>query len=148
MRVGQVLETCLYAEDLEAAERFYREVLGLEVIGRMAGRHVFFRCGDAVFLVFNPDRTVNSDSGTPTHGAAGQGHVAFAVEEGELDAWRRRLRESGVAVEKEIAWEDGGYSIYFRDPAGNSVEVATPELWRNACRSPEPGACQQVDWRD
>src|SRR5438105_1039171 len=52
-----ILETCVYARDLEAAERFYTTVLGLEVIARMPGRHVFFRCGRGVFLVFNPDKT-------------------------------------------------------------------------------------------
>ena len=49
MSITAVLETCLYASDLEAAERFYGGVLGLAVFGREAGRHVFFRCGDAVF---------------------------------------------------------------------------------------------------
>ncbi|MEJ2147783.1 MAG: VOC family protein, partial [Acidobacteriota bacterium] len=53
----QVLETCLYARDLEAAEQFYAGVLGLQPFSRNPGRHVFFRCGDAVFLVFNPEVT-------------------------------------------------------------------------------------------
>jgi len=37
-------------------------------------------------------------------------------------------------VEKEINWEDGGTSIYFRDPAGNSVELAPATLWNNLGR--------------
>jgi catechol 2,3-dioxygenase-like lactoylglutathione lyase family enzyme len=129
-----VLETCLYAADLSAAERFYVEVIGLEVFARQEGRHVFFRCGAGMFLVFNPDATAAEAAevaGTrlPLHGARGAGHMAFAVREADLPAWRQRLQRAGVAVERELAWPQGGHSIYFRDSAGNSVELATPQLW-------------------
>jgi len=133
VRVRGVLETCLYAGDLEGAERFYAGVLGLEAFQRAAGRHVFFRCGEsAVFLVFNPAKTREPDLrlGVPAHGAEGAGHAAFAVRAGELDAWRARLRGLGVEIEKEIEWPGGGRSLYFRDPAGNSVELASPRIWR------------------
>ncbi len=134
-----VLETALYAPDLGAAERFYAGVLGLPVIGREEGRHVFFRCGAGVFLVFDPE-TTSAPSRTavpfPLHGARGPGHMAFAVREAELPGWRDRLAAAGVPIEQEIAWPGGGHSIYFRDPAGNSIELATPALWR----LPEPPA--------
>ncbi len=129
-----VLETCLYARDLDAAERFYTAVLGLAVIARQPGRHVFFRCGRGVFLVFNPEQTEAESSlvggvPVPRHGARGPGHMAFAIPEAEVEAWRARLAASGVAVEAEIRWPGGGHSLYLRDPAGNSVELATPRLW-------------------
>ncbi|MDQ3546548.1 MAG: glyoxalase/bleomycin resistance/extradiol dioxygenase family protein, partial [Verrucomicrobiota bacterium] len=44
--------------------------------------------------------------------------------------WRERLQEAGVAIESEVEWPEGGRSLYFRDPAGNSVELAPPTLWR------------------
>ena len=129
MRAREILETCLYAPDLDAAERFYAEVLGLEAFARVEGRHVFFRCGGRVFLVFNPERT--RDSGVlPGHGAEGPGHVAFAMADAEVDAWRAHLQARGVAVETEYTWPGGGRSLYFRDPAGNSVELGTPAIWR------------------
>ncbi len=34
MRPSRIFETVLYAEDLAAAEQFYRDAVGLEVIGR------------------------------------------------------------------------------------------------------------------
>ncbi len=129
VRVREILETSLYADDLEAAERFYSEVLGLEKITRVPSRHVFFRCGDRVFLVFNAARTLEGGM-LPPHGASGPGHVAFAVAEGELPEWRARLEAHGVEVETEFAWPDGGHSLYFRDPAGNSLELGTPSIWR------------------
>jgi catechol 2,3-dioxygenase-like lactoylglutathione lyase family enzyme len=135
MRVAGVLETCVYAPDLDAAERFYAGVLGLGVFAREMGRHVFFRCGDAMFLVFDAARTgiaPGEVGGTPVpaHGAHGPGHVAFRVRDAELRMWRTRLVDAGVAIEAEIAWPRGGRSIYVRDPAGNSVELATPDIWR------------------
>ncbi len=127
--VEGVLETCLYADDLEAAERFYSNVIGLEVHSPNNGRDVFFRCGDGMLLIFDPRRTSVPGSSTPSHGAVGAGHVAFAVGESSLHAWRERLRRHGVAIETETFWPSGGKSIYFRDPAGNSVELATPQVW-------------------
>jgi catechol 2,3-dioxygenase-like lactoylglutathione lyase family enzyme len=131
VRIREILETSLYAEDLEAAERFYADVLGLETITRVPGRHVFFRCGDRVFLVFNAARTLEGGM-LPPHGATGPGHVAFAVAEAELAEWRARLEAHGVEVETEFTWPDGGHSLYFRDPAGNSIELGTPAIWRIA----------------
>lgn len=129
-----MLESCLYAEDLEAAERFYRDVVGLELIGRSPGRHVFFRCGEGVVLVFNPEQTSAEqtrvgNASVPRHGARGPGHLAFRVPDDELPRWRERLRELGVAIESEVRWPGGGESIYVRDPANNSIEFASPRLW-------------------
>lgn len=132
MQITRVLEACLYVDDLAAAEGFYARVFGLTFLSRVEGRHVFFRCGDGMFLLFNPQTTIqpgNSSSGVPTHGAHGPGHVAFAMRDAEVDAWREHLKKNGVEIEKEMSWPGGGHSIYFRDPAGNSVELATPKVW-------------------
>ncbi len=131
MTINRVLESCLYVDDLDAAERFYRDVLGIEPTQREADRHVFFRCGRQMVLLFNPDQT-NDESdpfSVPRHGCHGRGHLAFAVRERDLEAWRARLTEHGVAIEQETTWPNGGQSLYFRDPAGNSLELATPRLW-------------------
>jgi catechol 2,3-dioxygenase-like lactoylglutathione lyase family enzyme len=129
--IAQIVETALYADDLDAAEAFYRDVLGLERIGREAGRHVFFSVGRGdVLLVFRPAATLHPDpEGAPAHGATGPGHAAFGIAAEDLDAWRDRLAAHGVAVEREITWPRGGRSLYFRDPAGNSLELLTRGLW-------------------
>ena len=137
IRPAGVLEACLYASDLAAAERFYSAVIGLEVLSRVEGRHVFFRAGSsAVFLVFDAARTGDPRGAStvggalvPTHGATGPGHVAFAVADADIPRWRERLDAAGVAVESEVEWPRGGRSIYVRDPAGNSVELASPRIW-------------------
>ncbi len=124
-----VLEASLYVDDLAAAETFYRDVLGLEFHSRDEGRHLFFRCGSAMVLLFNPEATLSDDHDVPHHGCRGQGHLCLAMNEREIDLWRTRLGQLGVPIEQEIEWPRGGHSLYFRDPAGNSLELATPRLW-------------------
>jgi catechol 2,3-dioxygenase-like lactoylglutathione lyase family enzyme len=124
-----ILETALYASDLDAAERFYRDALGLVLDSREAGRHVFFRCADSMLLIFDPDTTAAQQGAVPAHGAHGPGHVGFAVDDGDFAPWLARLIEHGVEIEASVDWPGGGRSIYFRDPSGNSVELTTPNIW-------------------
>ena len=128
-----VLETALYAENLEETASFYQEVLGLERMFEVPGRHVFFRVAGGVLLIFRPSATeVPPGEGAlpvPPHGARGPGHVCFAARGDELAAWRERLGAAAVEIEADFDWPQGGRSIYFRDPAGNSVEFAEPRIW-------------------
>ena len=128
MKADQIFETVLYADDLAAAEKFYRNTLGLEILNR-SDLMVVFRCKVGVLIVFDPEKTGAPDRTVPSHGAIGPGHLAFAAREDDLDLWRSRLVKNGVAIESEVEWEPGGLLIYFRDPAGNSIELATPKLW-------------------
>jgi len=82
-----------------------------------------------MFLVFHPGATASGSGGVPGHGARGPGHAAFAVAEEDLDRWAARLAEKRIPIEGEVRWPGGGRSIYFRDPAGNSLELATPRIW-------------------
>ena len=128
-KIQNIVETSAYVDDLDRAERFYADVLGLELIGREPGRHVFFRVGASdVLLIFDPATTLTGDH-PPAHGARGPGHFAFGIPADALDEWRRRLEERGVAIEHEQQWPRGGRALYFRDPAGNSVELITPGRW-------------------
>jgi catechol 2,3-dioxygenase-like lactoylglutathione lyase family enzyme len=140
MTPSAILETALYAEDLDAAADFYGRVMGLERIAKVPGRHVFFRCGQGVLLVFNPAETVKPPAPgaklpVPPHGARGQGHLCFSATDGEIENWRKHLEGQGVAIEADFHWPAGkdeprgGRSIYFRDPAGNSIEFAEPRIW-------------------
>lgn len=129
MQATRILETCLCVDDLTAAEEFYCRVLGLKAYSRVEGRHVFFQCGSGMFLLFNAKQTVKADGSMPTHGTVGPGHAAFAAEEAEIESWRAQLLQEGVEIDSEINWPNGGRSLYFRDPSGNSIEVATPRLW-------------------
>ncbi|MFD1881465.1 VOC family protein [Paracoccus pacificus] len=128
------LETALYAADLAAAEKFWGETIGLRMIARVDGRHVFFRCGAQVLLIFNPavteqPPTPDSALPVPAHGARGPGHFCMSAARADIDGWRAYLTENAVEIEADIIWPNGARSIYFRDPAGNSIEIAEAALW-------------------
>ncbi|MFG0261039.1 MAG: VOC family protein [Novipirellula sp. JB048] len=130
MKILSVVETSIYVDDLDATEDFYLRILGLKVIARESDRHVFFQVGESnVLLAFNPQTTCTDDK-MPHHGATGPGHLALGIELLSLDDWRRHLEANDVSIETEVQWPAGGKSIYFRDPAGNSVELITPGVWQ------------------
>lgn len=128
-----ILETALYADDLDAAERFYGDLLGLEKVTRAGERHVFFRCGNGMLLIFNATESVKPPSNpampVPVHGTSGAGHTCFSATAREIEERAQALRASGVEIEADFSWPGGGRSIYIRDPAGNSIEFAEPRIW-------------------
>lgn len=128
MKASRIFETVIYADDLDAARHFYGEVLGLELYSAFDVA-LSFRCDTGVLLIFNPAKAILPGRGVPSHGPQGPGHIAFAAQASELDDWRAHLAAHQVPIEMEVQWEVGGTSIYFRDPAGNSVELAPATLW-------------------
>lgn len=134
-RIGHLLETSLYVEDLDRARDFYRRVLGFEAFfsdHRMCALEV---PGAGVLLLFRRGAAAEpapTQGGViPPHDGSGHLHLCFAIPLGELAAWERHLAAEGVAVESRVHWPRGGTSLYFRDPEGHSLEVATPGLWPN-----------------
>jgi catechol 2,3-dioxygenase-like lactoylglutathione lyase family enzyme len=129
LKIKAVIETAIYVDDLDAAEDFYRKILGLRIIGKVPGHHVFFQVGEAsVLLAFRAEATLKGDQ-LPLHGATGPGHFALGIDAKALDAWRTLLQDHGVSIEQEVEWPKGSKSLYFRDPAGNLVELVTPGVW-------------------
>jgi catechol 2,3-dioxygenase-like lactoylglutathione lyase family enzyme len=134
MQLRAILESALYVTDLDAAETFYRDILGLERIASVESRHVFFRCGQGVLLLFNAETTKeppvpDAKLPVPPHGTVGQGHLCFAATADEIERWKAHLTAQGIAIEADFLWPSGGRSIYFRDPSGNSLEFAEPKIW-------------------
>ena len=132
--LGAVLETALYVEDLGRARGFYEDVLGLQPMFE-DGRVAAYPVGASVFLLFQQGTTTTPaklPGGTiPAHGANGSIHYAFAIAPSNLEAWREHLHGHRVAIEGEVAWPRGGHSLYFRDPDGHLLELATPGIWSN-----------------
>ncbi len=129
----RVLETALYSDDLERARQFYSGVLGLKVLDQ-GSRLLSLDAGQGtVLLLFARGATVSgaeTPSGwIPPHDGQGPIHVAFAIGRDDLTAWEAALADHDIAIESRVRWSRGGESIYFRDPDGHSVELATPGVW-------------------
>ncbi|KAA0921080.1 glyoxalase/bleomycin resistance/extradiol dioxygenase family protein [Aquicoccus porphyridii] len=132
--ISGVLEAALYVDDLDAAAGFYGDLLGLEEVIRHDPRHIFYRAGETIVLLFVAHETripPSSDTALPVppHGATGPGHLCFNVPGDALDDWRARIEAAGIEIEADFRWPNGARSVYLRDPAGNSIEFAEPKLW-------------------
>jgi len=131
--ISHVLETALYVADVDAAVAFYRDVLGLRVL-EQGPRLVAMDAGQATVLLLFRRGATGSGADTPggripPHDGQGPVHVAFAIAGEALGDWERRLEEHGILIESRVRWDLGGQSVYFRDPDGHSVELATPGTW-------------------
>jgi catechol 2,3-dioxygenase-like lactoylglutathione lyase family enzyme len=132
-KLDGVLETALYVDDLDRAHEFYARVLGLSSIFRNHRLIAYDVGGRGVLLLFPRGgslETVVMPGGTiPPHDGSGPVHVAFSIAKEALPDWEARLGEGGVAIEGRTKWPRGGESVYFRDPDGHLLELATPGLW-------------------
>jgi catechol 2,3-dioxygenase-like lactoylglutathione lyase family enzyme len=122
-----VLETVLYFTDEEKTHRFYSEVLGFRLVGREPGRSLFYRAGKHVFLLFQAEETLKSNT-LPPHGATGSVHTCFLVPADAYESWKTYLSAHDVPVIKQIEWPLG-LSFYFHDPDGNLLEIANNDIW-------------------
>jgi catechol 2,3-dioxygenase-like lactoylglutathione lyase family enzyme len=128
--VSGILETTIYYphSERDAVMRFYTETLALH---RVAGWDdgAAYRLGAGVLLVFDRELTEKRDSPVADHGAEGSGHVCLLAEPGRYDEVRERLVAAGVEITHDHEWPAGKRSFYFKDPAGNLLEVADSDLW-------------------
>jgi len=132
-RIRRILETALYCDAPDVTASFYRTLLGTEplleterLVALDAGEGtvlLLFRLGASIASLPTPGGVV------PGHHGEGPTHLAFAIDADQADAWRSRLYELDIELESDVTWPRGGRSLYFRDPDGRSVELATPGLW-------------------
>lgn len=132
-KITRILETALYVDDLGPATAFYRDVLGLNVMSANPRMTSIDAGHGSVLLLFKRGATTDGltfpTGWIPPHDGSGPAHFAFAIEAADLEAWAARLDEHGVLIESRVEWSAGGVSLYFRDPDGHSVELATPGVW-------------------
>jgi catechol 2,3-dioxygenase-like lactoylglutathione lyase family enzyme len=132
-RIDRVLETALYVDDLARAGRFYAEVLELRPLFEDERLRAFAVGERSVLLLFRRGASLTTATlpgGTiPPHDGSGPIHLAFGIGREDLPAWEARLLAHDIAIEGRTDWPRGGHSVYFRDPDGHLVELATPGLW-------------------
>jgi len=140
-RIGTVLETSLYVDDLQRSVNFYERTLGFKPVESESTRmRTLDVTPDQVLLLFKKGGSVKATVtpfGTipPTDGD-GQLHVAFAIPKEQFDEWRVYLQEKSVEVESTVKWPEGGQSLYFRDPDGHLIELKSSNWYG-----------QELDWR-
>jgi catechol 2,3-dioxygenase-like lactoylglutathione lyase family enzyme len=129
-RFEGTLETALYHDpaEREAVQRFYGEVLGLPLVARWDDG-LAFRVGAGVVLLFDRAGLEQRSGPIADHGTSGPGHACLRAAGGEYERWREHLVRAGVEIAHDHEWSEGKRSFYFRDPAGNLLEIADADLW-------------------
>jgi catechol 2,3-dioxygenase-like lactoylglutathione lyase family enzyme len=131
-KLAGVLDTTLFVDDLERARKFYERVLALKPTFADGAKCIYPIIADTFMLhkrraVIESVEPVNDKFLPPdSHGPA---RVAFAIDARELNCWETLLTGHGIAIEGRVRWPRGGDSLYFRDPDGDLLELATPGEW-------------------
>jgi catechol 2,3-dioxygenase-like lactoylglutathione lyase family enzyme len=120
----------LRCRDLARCERFYRSVLGLDVLRRWPAegggdRSVWLELdgGRAFLALERADLREPADAREEASG--GWNVVALSIERTTRPDWEARLAAHGVEVARKSAW-----SLFFRDPEGNRLALTHwPEEW-------------------
>jgi catechol 2,3-dioxygenase-like lactoylglutathione lyase family enzyme len=132
-RLHGIIETSLYVDDLPRATAFYQDVLGLRLLDGSPRMSALDVDGRSLLLLFKRGGTIDPvdvpGGIIPGHDGSGTTHFAFAIDPADFDHWEEWLLARGVAIESRVTWPRGGRSLYFRDPDGNAVELATPGTW-------------------
>ncbi len=103
--------------DLPRLERFYTDVLGLEVLRRDESRSVWLDAGGTILML------ERREPREPPIDPASMELVCFAVTPPDARTLLERLAAAGIPVEGRTA-----FTVYFRDPDGRRVGAsAYPE---------------------
>ena len=133
--VTGISELVLEVSDLDAARRFYRDVLGFEetLYGEGAEGRYWYLVGETARLGLWTEQVGLA-------GGRGGAHVhyAFNVGDGEIDRLKQRIEEAGAAVEGPIQLGPGR-AIYITDPDGNVVEFWSQDMATYAAGAREGG---------
>ncbi len=130
-----LLETALYVTDMQMSVRFFEEVLELKAMLKGDRLTAFDAGSSGVLLICKHGASLHDMKGedgiVPGHDGAGPMHMAFAIPSASYEEWLAYLHQLGIKMRGEMRWPAGGRSIYFEDPDGHVLELATPGLWPN-----------------
>lgn len=118
-----IAEIVLWTADKERALRFYRDLLGLELISPPTLRNAFLKAGEGaagipamIVLVPKGDDVLSQPSGYQLH------HLALALPPEAFDAQREALVAAGYTPRGGKHPVLASRTMYVDDPDGNEVE--------------------------
>jgi extradiol dioxygenase family protein len=130
-----VVHWSIPVNDLEEAERFYGELLGLEAKGRLGNSNMScFKAGDHHILLCQRREPV-----VRTPEQDNRLHHAFHVSPEAFEQGCRVFNQRGVRIPEPIVYRERGHftgrELYFLDPSGNMLELCDP-TWKPGMPTP------------
>jgi catechol 2,3-dioxygenase-like lactoylglutathione lyase family enzyme len=134
-KIAGITHWAIGVDNLEEAEAWYRDVLGLDYVGRLSGGNMCcFEVGGQKFLLC--ERTVPANR-TPEQDYPL--HWAFELEPEEWEKAAKTLRQRGMTPAEPIYYREKGYfpgrELFLRDPSGNRIELSDL-TWRPGMPKP------------
>ncbi|MBV8273835.1 MAG: VOC family protein [Verrucomicrobia bacterium] len=118
----------LYAKDPAATAEFYRDVMGMQIVGGSSADHP---AGASAFLTSRPEEEAHEVALFANQDLR---HFAFRVASlAELQSFYHRVLDRKVEVKTALNL-GGSIGFFFSDPDGNLVEV----YWRTGIEFPQP----------
>ena len=119
MRATRINHVSISAIDLEESARFYEEIFGMERIPTPTFEHPvqWLRVGDMQLHLF-----LEPEPAPPRH------HLGLTID--DFDAAYRAVKERSADVWgwNLVELPSGQVQLYFRDPAGNLIELDWPDV--------------------
>ena len=117
--IKKIAHACIFAHDLEATEKFYREVLGIEVVFRFmkAGKLIgyYLDAGDTTHIeVFHKAEAAFAETNAINH---------ICLEVTNMDEAVAQVRARGVAALDKKLGVDGTWQSWLTDPNGVKIEL-------------------------
>ena len=117
--IKKIAHACIFAHDLEATEKFYREVLGIEVVFRFmkAGKLIgyYLDAGDTTHIeVFHKAEAAFAETNAINH---------ICLEVTNMDEVVAQVRARGVAALDKKLGVDGTWQSWLTDPNGVKIEL-------------------------
>ncbi len=115
-----VYHTGIPVDDIDRAERFYTEILGMQLVTRVGEERAQLsrlKCGADAVVLFQRPRALKRDS----HKEDGVYHQAFEMD---LEAFEEAVESlKKVGAFHQIIERPSGRTAYFWDPEGNYEEL-------------------------
>ena len=135
LKLDAVAHWSVPVNQLEEAEKFYGEILGLESLGRLAtSRQACFKLGNHFIILCERNdpivRTIQQD---------GKLHHAFDVSPGMFNKACKLFDELGIKIHEPVDYRPAGFftgrQLFVLDPSGNRIELRDPS-WQLGMATP------------
>jgi predicted enzyme related to lactoylglutathione lyase len=124
--MAKIKHIALTSNDPEKVASFYKEVFGLEEVGRGSSGHVMLSDGDLNLTIRKPKKSGDADVGTQGADFSGFHHIGFVVE--DIEEYAAKVeRAGGERLTPAEPSRAGGRSNRGPGPSNAEIKLSGPD---------------------